>query len=300
MNPKSLLSSSFVAYFSHLPPQEAIERCNRLNGAAEICSDIDNWKAYISKRYGLKYSVQRPDLLTTEEWQQQALALEGLDLSWHVDDWRRVGAERYAVPAGRNNYIAMIIEGSKNGGILLTYDGSTAYFKDHPIIFDDRLIQINLLLPGIPLAVSDYTRQITFHAVQFRAILHFKSPQDFPNLGSKLPHFDATTFESSELAHRWLLELFIPYYSKFIEFGYKLNNIDEQIVDDDRHIVNNILAGISLNQLLKRLMSFLLAHAPFNFRVRFTHPDKQKMTERYGRDAVRAAIDLEYIPCKLA
>jgi hypothetical protein len=299
MNPSSLKSSSFVAYFSHLPPQIAIERCNRLNGAAEICSDADNWKAYIAKRYGLKFSVQRPDLITAEEWQAQAVALEEVDLNWHFDDWSKVGMARYAIPEGRNRYVAVIIEGFQNGGVLFTYAELKAYFKAHPIIFDDQAIEIPLFLPGIPVVVSDYSRQITFHAVKFRAQVHFENSQDYPNLGPKLPHDDATTFESPTQAHQWLLELFIPYYTKFMEYGYTLNNVDELIVDHTGHTVNNVLAGIKFDQLLDRLMSFVLAQGPFNFRVKFTHPNEQMMVDRYGRDAVRASIDLEYIPVKL-
>jgi hypothetical protein len=105
MRVSSLKSSSFVSYFSHLPPDQAIEKCAQLQGASDICSNVDNWKAYVAKRYGLKYSLQRPDLLTADEWMAQAMELEKVksDISVTTNRYRTAVKNDYTAIAYRDN-----------------------------------------------------------------------------------------------------------------------------------------------------------------------------------------------------
>lgn len=198
MNPSSLRTSSFVAYFSHLPPQEAIERCASLQGATEICSDVDNWKAYVAKRYGLKYSFQRPDLLTAEEWQQQALALE-------ISTDAKING---------NTYIAI----ADASGItrLVSLRGRREYYHAHP---DNKAKVFSapiLFVPGIPIVISEANRYTIFYVGSF-------ADRD---MGQQLQ----SIFESPDLSHQWFLELLIPTYSEYVGQGKVLNYIDVSTV----------------------------------------------------------------------
>ena len=73
---QSLKSESFATIFAGLPPKEVIRKCSAMPGSEDICSDMNNWKAYVTKRFSRKRGLQRPDLLTVDEWITHATLLE--------------------------------------------------------------------------------------------------------------------------------------------------------------------------------------------------------------------------------
>jgi hypothetical protein len=193
MNPQSLRSSSFVAYFSHLPPQEAIQRCANLKGAAEICSDVDNWKAYVAKRYGLKYSLQRPDLTTAEEWQQQALALE-------ISTDPKINGHLYYAGTYNGGETRLFPYGDRRQHIPPNIGNAHYFFR------------IKLYVVGLPIIVLPETTHVTFHVGSFKA-----SNDDLD--------VKASAFESATLSYEWLLELFIPTYENYVAWESRIRSL---------------------------------------------------------------------------
>lgn len=274
----SLRKASFVAYFSHLPPQEAIEKCHQLQGSSELCSDIDNWKAYVAKRYGLKYSLQRPDLTTAEEWQAQAVALEK--------------------PGNVNKYYAFVFR-----------DFPPMLFSERELFVSDfrrnyqlytELFQIGVELPGIPIIVSDNSRQLTFHVCHF-----YVQDRDY-NFGDDIDvkhlSHDRTIFESQSLCREWMLELFVPYYSIYASKGYTPSGFSVEyttissigISHWDHARANNI------DEILAILNSLFIEGQSFKMILTLKGPKEQKGLTRVRRSKRESIIiNLAYIPARL-
>jgi hypothetical protein len=215
MRPSTLKTSSFVAYFNHLTPDEAAQACANLHTAVEdICGDVDNWKAYVAKRYGFKYSVQRPDLLTAEEWIEHARILETLYPNLSV-------THKNARRKGINAYVAITDENG-NGILRKNYHP----LREVPLGIDQVFVFfIRVYLPGLPLVISQRTKQFTYHVARFYVnkgiIAHFGFKWNIvESLDDKHPSSDSTMFESAEFCKQWYLELFMPYYSFYINQGY--------------------------------------------------------------------------------
>jgi hypothetical protein len=285
MNPNSLRSSSFVAYFSHLPPQEAINRCNQLQGAAEICSDVNNWKAYVAKRYGLKYSVQRPDLLTADDWMAQAIALEAANLNLPSQNQPKI------TPL-QDNYIAVVFP--ESSPLLLNHSQYRVYLKEHEDV--EQLISIALLVPGIPIIINDDTRLATFHVARLTVLGNMG--QILPSMGPKHPSYSSVMFESAKLCHQWMLELLIPYYSAYAEVGYVPSQVHMATVNDNGVLENSV----EYVDLIEHAMSILdgpilIRTRPFDFRL--TMNANQDLVRNKRGVAPKITIRIEYVPAQL-
>lgn len=252
MKSTTLKQSSFVAYFSHLPPQEAIDRCSELQGAADICSDVDNWKAYVARRYGLKYSLQRPDLTTADQWMQHVLILEQVDL-------RRSLRGILVAPANTHGYAAPLFHESpatirsqfEHMNWLLTFPFG-----------ENKPVSIIVTLPGMPLVISD----ATFHLCGFD--VNVPSGVWLQALDDKHPSHDSTIFEAASLCHDWLLELLVPYYSSYIERGYALDGLRITSMNQEGQIFHNLVVPPNFNFILSRLQQlFTIENQAFMFEI---------------------------------
>lgn len=282
MKLSTLKTSSFVSYLSHLPLKEAVETCAGMQAAVEdICGDLDNWKAYVARRYGLKYSVQRPDLLTTDEWIRQAFILENLK-----DNSAEAIRDRNAL----NHYYAVV---NQNGSATLH-----AGYEPEEIDGMNRFF-ISLSLPGLPIVVSDISREFTYHVVGFTMTIKMPPPYHFiptviPALDAKHPSRDTIMFEYSEFANRWLLESFIPYYAYYTKYGYSFNlaRFDHPVPQDAGHNFN------TLQEVLTELSArFNDANRPFSMIIIL-----RKNSVEGGSHPVGSTVTahLQYIPAKLA
>jgi hypothetical protein len=280
MNPQSLRSASFVAYFSHLSPQEAIQRCASLQGATEICSDADNWKAYIAKRYGLKFSVQRPDLITAEEWQAQAVALE-----------------KYK-PDNTNRYYAFVYR-DLPPMLFSDRDYATSDFNRNYQLYRE-LVKILIDLPGIPIVVSDYSRRLTFHVCDF--YVQNRNVELVEDLDTKHRSYANTIFESQSLCQEWLLELFIPYYSTYINKGYSPTkfNIEYETVDSLGVFRWGVVHKKNINKILTILNPLFVEGQSVKMRVSLKGPKDQKVLNLARKSKrQRITFNLAYVPAKL-
>lgn len=263
-----------MAYFSHLPPQEAIARCEQLQGASEICSDIDNWKAYIAKRYALKYSVQRPDLLTAEEWQQQAMLLE----------------VRNTEPSDQI-YIAVAINGAP--AIFRPFQGYEQYLNQNPGFLANIVRTIPVIFQGLSIVNSPRTRDVIFHVCEFSII---SIEGNVRPLDRKLPPKATTMFESTELSHQWFLELLIPYYAEYIAQGFQPMTLISTVDRIDGGNITNIFPINNLESILARLAdAFKLNDASFHL-VLTLH--RVGILEQ-NLPSQSLAIHLKYIPARL-
>ncbi len=252
-----------MPYFSHLPPREAIARCSRLNGAEEICSDVDNWKAYIIRRYGLKFSLQRPDLTTADEWQRQALALE-ISTDSEADE---------------NVYLAMaLFDGTTR---LMNLEQRREYYRE-PTNRGAAFFTPIIYVPGIPIVISAETRQMTFHVGRFTSTIL---------IGQTL----TSIFESVALTEQWFLELLIPAYSEYVDEGRLLTALQFDAVDRTGHVTSRRIQGTAnkaenLNLVLSTFKELLgTSGTSFNLSVQFSR------TMIAGPTNIR----LTYVPAKL-
>ena len=280
MKAPTLRQTSFVAYFSHLPPDEGIDNCAKLQGATEICSDVDNWKSYVAKRYGLKYSLQRPDLTTTSEWQLQALALE---------------QPNSVIVPYQHNYVATASRGESP--VFQSSDDHRKYNAANPGALYRIESRITVSVPGIPIDINYKTLDVTFHVRFFQ--IGGPSSQLAPAFDIKHPNRDSTVFESASLCHDWMLELLIPYYSKYLELGYTSVVINSGVVDANGEFTERRSIA-TLDDILKKLDEiFSIKNQRFDVDISMTIPESQEPTT-YNKLSQRMIIILGYLAAKVS
>lgn len=275
INALKLKQASFVAYFSHLPPQEAIDRCSKLQGAAEICSDVDNWMAYVARRYGFKYSLQRPDLTTADEWMAHALALEQVD-------FERLAQNEFRPSHNVHRYIVTLFT---EVPATLRSEFQFMNWLNQRVPGGNYPPNITVNLPGLPLVISDASLEAIFHLCRFTVQINRGGFMN--DIDIKHRSHDAEMFESSSLCHEWLLELLVPYYSSLVDKGYEVNRVKITSINQEGGIFHNLIVPKNFTVVLLRLKQlFEIENRPFE--VNLILDSIEPIT-----------ISLKYVPAKI-
>jgi hypothetical protein len=160
---------------------------------------------------------------------------------------------------------------------------------------------IRVYLPGLPLVISERTREFTYHIARFyvtKRIAHFGFKWNIvESLDTKHPSSETMMFESAEFCKQWYLELFIPYYSFYIDQGYTFASAEYTYGVPPNH-PDYPEKNVATFQAIFEILSVLLGeqYGSFELSVRMTKTIESG--DRLDPLGSMLLIDLRYIPAR--
>jgi hypothetical protein len=178
--------------------------------------------------------------------------------------------------------------------MLLTYLDYYSSPRPHP---DHILTIIPISIPGIPIRMDNVTAETVFHVCRF--VIQDDLMRHPSQVDDEYSVYSAAMFESSQLCHQWMLELLIPFYSKYIESKYSIRQCRVGRIVTDGQLIGNLIIANSLQDILVELDNlFSTKNESFVIQLTFTPLKDEPNVVYLGTELRKMIIQLVYVPAR--